>query len=163
MTEIICISGVKTGKDAVAKMLKEELEKEEKRVLITYFAAPMRRICRDWFNWDGQYDDAGRSLLQYIGTDVVRASQPDFWVDYTLGLLSILGNEWDYVIIPDCRYPNELDMERYGFQPRHIRIEDNRPGAPIGIAEPDFIIMTDKAPDRLRDDVAAVARSLTDI
>jgi len=160
MTEIICISGARAGKDAVAKMLKEELEQGKKRVLITYFSAPLRRVCREWFGWDGQNDDAGRSLLQYVGTDIVRARQPDFWVDFTLGLLSMMGDEWDYVIIPDCRYPNELDMERYGFQPRHIRIEDNRPGGPVCMAKPDYTVMTDKAPNLLRRDVAAVARSL---
>lgn len=141
-------------------MLKEELEKGKKRVLITYFAAPLRRICREWFGWDGQNDDAGRSLLQYVGTDVVRTRCPDFWVDFTLGLLSMMGDEWDYVIIPDCRYPNELDMERYGFQPRHIRIAGKRPDAPLGIAEPDFTVMGDAAPGQLRGDVTAVARSL---
>jgi hypothetical protein len=52
MTEIICISGIRVKKDTVAKFLKEELESAKKRVLITYYADPLRRICRDWFGWD---------------------------------------------------------------------------------------------------------------
>ena len=163
MTEIVCISATgkaRAAKDSVAKMLKEELEKEKKRVLVTYYAAPLRRICRDWFGWDGQNDEAGRSLLQYIGTDIVRARQPDFWVDFTLSLLSMLGDEWDYVIIPDIRFPNELDMERYGFHPRHIRVEGSRPEGPLGKATPDFTIMGDMPPGRLRGDVSAVVQNL---
>jgi len=161
MTEIICISGAGAGKDTVAKTLKEALEQEKKRVLITYFSAPLRRVCRDWFGWDGQNDDAGRALLQYVGTDIVRAQQPDFWVDFTLTLLSMMGDEWDYVIIPDCRYPNELDMERYGFQPRHIRIEGkgSKEGR-LGKITPDFTIVCNTSPSRLRSDVIAIAQSL---
>jgi|GEM_PF-4270820 len=82
-------------------MLKDELEHNKKRVLITHYSDPLKQICRNWFGWDGRMDAEGRSFLQYIGTNIVCARQPDFWVDYTLGLLSMMGDEWDYVIIPD--------------------------------------------------------------
>ena len=157
MTEIVCISGAGPGKDMVARLLKEELEKAEKRVLITYFAAPLRQICRNWFNWNGQNDDAGRSMLQYVGTEIVRTRQPDFWVDFTMGLLSMMGDEWDFVIIPDCRHPNELDLERYGFQSRHVRVEGRYPqDGPLSKIAPDFAVTS----DAMRDDAAAVAHRL---
>ena len=164
MTEIICISA--TGKaractEAVARMLREELIAMKKRVLITRFADPIKMICRNWLGWDGQMDDTGRSWLQYVGTDVVRAQRPDFWVDFTIGMLSMLGNEWDFAIIPDCRWPNELDMERYGFQSRLLRIEGNRgPSGPLDKMKPDFTITSLDTPEQLRGDVTAVARSL---
>ena len=164
MTEIICITA--TGKarastEAVARMLREELVAKKKRVLITRFADPIKQVCRNWFCWDGQMDDTGRSWLQYVGSDVVRAQRPDFWVDFTVGLLSMLGSEWDYVIIPDCRWPNELDMERYGFQSRLLRIEGRRgsPG-PLDKIKPDFTITSHDTPELLRGDVAAVADRL---
>ena len=169
MTEIICISGkaMAGDKEMAARMLKEELEKGKKRVLITHYADPLKRICRDWFGWDGRMDATGRSFLRYVGTDIVRSQRPDFWVDFTLGLLSMMGDEWDYVIIPDCRHHNEIDLERYGFQPRHIRIEGNpmRQNAhtqrgPLGRAAPDFTIVHDDMPGRLRSEVAAVAQNL---
>jgi hypothetical protein len=161
MTEIICVSGARAGKDAAAKMLKEELEKKKKRVLITYIAAPLRQICRSWYGWDSQNDDAGRAMLQYIGTDIVRAQRPDFWMDYTMGLLSMLGNDWDYVIIPDCRHANELDVERYGFQPRHIRLEGRfPPEGPAARLTPDYTLQGEAPPGQLRGDVAAIAQDL---
>jgi hypothetical protein len=158
MSEIICISGAAAGKDAVAKTLKEELEKRGKCVLLTYLSAPIRRICREWFDWDGKSDAAGRAMLQYVGTDIVRAKRPDFWVDFTMGLLSMMGDEWDFVIIPDCRHANELDLDRYGFQRHHIRVT-NRACAhdgPLGKTAADFTIMNDAA----RGDIGAVAHSL---
>jgi len=161
MTEMICVYGAGPGKDAIARLLKEELERGEKRVLITYFAAPLRLICRNWFGWNGQNDDAGRSTLQYVGTDIVRARQPDFWVDFTMGLLSMMGDEWDYVIVPDCRHANELDLERYGFQARRVRVEGRYPlEGPLGKIAPDFTIASGAVPVRLCDDVATVAQRL---
>jgi hypothetical protein len=158
---MICIYGAGPGKDAVARLLKEELEKGEKRVLITYFAAPLRQICRNWFGWNGQNDDAGRSTLQYVGTEIVRAKRPDFWVDYTMGLLSIMGDEWDFVIVPDCRWPNELDLERYGFQTRRIRVEGRYPlDGPLNKIAPDFTVTSDSVPVRLCDTIATVAQRL---
>jgi len=170
LTEIICISAAgkaRPDKEIVAQMLKGELKKAKKRVLITRFADPIKHICRNWYNWNGRMDDIGRSLMQYVGTDIVRAQRPDFWVDFTMGLLSLMGDEWDYVIIPDCRWPNEMDLGRYGFQARHLRIEDKRGGAattggsaPPGNPAPDFTLVSDASPDQLRSDVAAIAETL---
>ena len=171
MTEIICLLGTgkaRAGKETVARMLKEELVKADKRVLITHFADPLKLICRNWFNWDGRMNDEGRSLLHYVGTDIVRARLPNFWVDFTLSLLSIMGDEWDYVIIPDCRWPNELDFERHGFRTRHIQIESRRVATGVhtperlpGKSAPEFIIVNDESsPDKLRREVEAVAQCL---
>jgi len=165
LTEIICISAsgkARAAKETVARILRAELEKvDDKRVLITRFADPLKLICRNWFDWNGRMDDAGRSLLRYIGTDVVRSLRPDFWVDFTLNLLSMLGDEFDYVIIPDCRYPNEFDMERYGFQPRHLHIECNlAPGKTSSYPAPEFVIANSESPEQLRRAVVDVAHRL---
>ena len=166
MAEIISILAAgktRARTETIARMLKGELEKAEKSVLITHFADPLKLICRKWFNWDGKMDDTGRSLLQYIGTDIVRSRLPDFWADFTLNLLSVLRNEWDYVIIPDCRYPNELNMDRFGFQPRRVLIETNQasPGVPCTSSPaPEFIVVDSESPERLRREVEAVAESL---
>jgi len=158
MTEMICISGAGPTKDMAARLLKEVLAQAGKRVLIAYFSAPLRRVCREWFGWNGLNDDAGRSTLQYVGNEIVRARRPDFWVDFTMGLLSMMGDEWDFVIVPDCRHANELDLERYGFQARHIQVGDRR--ATFNAPAPDFIIESGVPPGQLRADVAAVARGL---
>ena len=56
----------------------------------------------------------GRDLLQYVGTNVIRKQRPDYWVDFVIDFLSMFKNQWDYVIIPDCRFPNEIDKWREG-------------------------------------------------
>jgi len=62
--------------------------------------------------------------LQYVGTDVIRKQLPDFWVDFIIQELRLFPDQWDYVIIPDCRFPNELNrLKEEGFDVTHVRIE----------------------------------------
>lgn len=105
----ICISGkAQHGKDTVAGFLQEYLEQMECRVLITHYGDLVKYVCRVFFDWDGNKDEWGRSLLQRVGTDVVRERNADFWRDFVQDILRFFPDEWDYVIIPDCRFPNEL-------------------------------------------------------
>lgn len=62
--KIICISGhAQHGKDTFAKMLEEELELRNQKVLVTHYADLVKYICKQFFGWDGQKDEAGRHLL----------------------------------------------------------------------------------------------------
>lgn len=109
--KIILISGkAQNGKDTTANILKEKLEQKNNKVLITHFGDLVKFICEKYFDWDGQKDERGRAILQRIGTNVIREQNPDYWVDFVINLLSILEEEgkWDYVLIPDARFHNEI-------------------------------------------------------
>lgn len=109
--KVILIAGkAQHGKDQSAKFLKEKLEKQNKKVLITHYGDLVKFICEKFFGWDGNKDVKGRTLLQYVGTDVIREIKPNYWVDFIINLLSMFKNEWDYVIIPDTRFPNEIQQ-----------------------------------------------------
>lgn len=101
--KVICISGkAQHGKDTTATMLKEMLEKNGKNVIIAHFADLLKYICKTYFGWDGQKDERGRHILQYVGTDVIRAKSPNYWADFIVNFFSMFQDEWDYVILPDC-------------------------------------------------------------
>ena len=124
--EVILISGkAGHGKDTLAGFLKELMEKDGKSVLITHYGDLLKHLCRNLFNWDGKKDEHGRHLLQYVGTDVIRKQDPDYWVKFMHKLLELFKDEWDYVLIPDTRFPNEIEGMA-DFNPKHIRIV--RPG-----------------------------------
>lgn len=122
---VVCISGkAQHGKDTTAGMIKNELESRGKKVLVTHYADLLKYICRSFFGWNGEKDEAGRQLLQYVGTDVVRKQRPDFWVDFISSVLKLFPGHWDYVLIPDCRFPNEIDaMKKQGFDVIGLRIK----------------------------------------
>ena len=101
----------------------DKLTKDDYKVLITHYADILKHICTNFFGWDGKKDERGRHLLQYIGTDIVRKKDSNFWVDFMSKMLLMFDGFWDYVIIPDVRFPNEITaLKLAGFDVMHIRI-----------------------------------------
>ena len=128
--KVICISGkAQHGKDTSAGFMKEFLEAKGKKVLIAHYGDLVKYVCKTFFDWDGQKDEKGRTLLQYVGTDVVRTQEPDYWVNFIADMIQLFYNEWDYVLIPDCRFPNEIEyIQKVGrlddtpYDVTHIRV-----------------------------------------
>ncbi len=123
--KIICISGhAQHGKDTAAKFMADALGACGQKVIVTHFADILKHICKSFFGWDGAKDEHGRHLLQYVGTDVVRKKSPNFWVKFIADVLTLFDNTWDYVIISDTRFPNELKyLEEKGFDVIHVRVQ----------------------------------------
>lgn len=122
--KVVCISGrAEHGKDTLANMMREILEQQGHRVLITHYADLVKYVATKFFNWNGLKDEEGRTLLQYIGTDKVRAIYPDYWVKFVAEILGIFQDRWDVVLIPDCRFVNEIDvLLNRGFSVTSVRI-----------------------------------------
>ena len=132
--KVCCISAkARHGKDTAAELIKEQLESRGQRVLITHFADLLKFICKQYFGWDGNKDERGRTLLQHIGTDVVGKRNPAYWAEFVAGILYMFENEWDYVLIPDCRYPAEVATIERTFDTTVLRVE--RPGFDNGLTE----------------------------
>lgn len=136
MTRILCISGnAGCGKDTSAELIRKHLWGEGRRVLITHFADLLKFICSHYFNWDGKKDEHGRELLQRIGTDVIREDFPNYWVAHVAYVLRMFPDQWEYVLIPDCRFPNEIsylkDWMPESFEVTHIRV--HRPDYDSGL------------------------------
>ena len=133
--KIVCISGkAQHGKDTAASIMADNLRSAGYRVLVTHYADLLKYICKAFFGWDGKKDEDGRWLLQYVGTDVVRAQDPMFWVRFLASVIRMFQDEWDYVLIPDTRFPNELGAwKTYGFDAKHVRVF--RPNFNNGLTE----------------------------
>lgn len=129
---IIGISGkAGSGKDASANILKTIAESRGKKVLITHYADLLKFICKQYLGWNGEKDEYGRHLLQFIGTEIFRDKvDKDYWVKFVLNMIVLFGYRYDYVIIPDVRFENEIDVPReHGQKVVHLQIR--RPNAPI--------------------------------
>ena len=124
----ILISGkAQHGKDTTATMLSDEFKKKGKKTLIIHYADLLKYICKQYFGWDGNKDEKGRTILQEVGTDNIRKNYPDFWVKFVADFVVCFPNRWDYVIVPDTRFPNEAShiVDR-GFNAFLLRV--NRGG-----------------------------------
>lgn len=132
--KVCCISAkARHGKDTAAAMMAEYLEEKGNKVLITHFADLLKYICKQFFGWNGEKDVKGRTLLQYVGTDVVGAQKPGYWADFLTNFLKMFEKEWDFVIIPDCRYPIELETMEENFETVLLRVE--RPNFDNGLTD----------------------------
>ena len=122
---ILTISGkAESGKDTTAQQLRDELEDLGYGVLICHYADLLKYICKQYFGWDGKKNDEGRAILQKVGTDTIRKKNPEFWIDFVATILEFFADEWDYVLIPDARFPNEIEsMRQRGYDVKSIRIE----------------------------------------
>jgi hypothetical protein len=123
--KFIIISGhARAGKDTSANFMKEYFEENNKRVLIVHFADYLKFVCKQYMGWDGNKDDAGRTLLQYVGTDLIRSKNHRFLVDVVCGLSKMLDENFDYILVPDCRFPDEVEVPKldYNFKTISIRI-----------------------------------------
>lgn len=152
--KIICISGkARHGKDITATYMSNALEKRGYKVLIAHYGDLLKYVCRAFFKWDGEKNEAGRTLLQYVGTDVIRNQDENFWVDFIKDILKFFPDEWDCVLIPDCRFPNEIFRIKDTFKDTvHIRVVRPDCVSPLTEEQLDHISETaldDVAPDYL--------------
>lgn len=110
---IVCLCAkAQHGKDFAASILKEKLEQQGKKVLIIHFADYLKFISREYFGWDGNKDEKGRTILQQIGTEKIRTRDPDFHVGILTRFIKVFAEDYDYFLISDCRFSNEIEYPR---------------------------------------------------
>ena len=172
--KVVCISGkAQHGKDTTANLLKEELEKNEKAVLIAHYADLLKYLCKQYFGWNGEKDEAGMELLQQVGTNVIREQDPNYWVNFLRGFLLLFEDQWDYVLIPDTRFPNEItEMQRVMEDTIHVRVvrpnfestlspeQQAHPSeTALDNTEPDLYIHNDDDLEKLKNIVSVLVRA----
>ena len=125
MKKIILFSGkAEHGKTTAAKLLKNILEAEGQSVVITRYAYYLKDLAKRYCNWDGQKDEAGRRLLQVLGTDIIRQklNKPNFHVGRICEDIEICQDCVDYVLIDDTRFENEIYYPKAMFGDKVVAI-----------------------------------------
>ena len=112
---IFLISGEAfNGKDTLADILMKKLKGKSAKMS---FAGYLKDIARKYYGWDGTKDDYGRCLLQYLGTERIREELgwEDFHVRRVCEDIKIIENDYDYILIPDARFRNEIYYTKSQF------------------------------------------------
>lgn len=163
--KIVCISGkAQHGKDTVANYIKDFLMEKNHSVLITHYEDFVEYICKIFFDWNGLKDEDGRNLLQYAGTYIIRGQEPEYLCKLAKGVADMFGMNWEYILIPDCRFPNEIDIwnddDRYDVI--HMRVERPNYNSNLTIEQQNHISET--ALDKIVPDVTIInSGSLKDL
>lgn len=108
MRVIVLTGHARSGKDTVATMMKRNLSSMGYNVLIIHYADILKFICKKYLGWDGKKNKRGRTLLQHVGTDIIRNYDSAFFTDFVTKILNMFEGLWDYAIIPDARFYNEI-------------------------------------------------------
>lgn len=123
MAHIINFAGAaEYGKDYICKELIAHFTKEGYKCQKLAYADYLKYIAKQYFNWNGEKDEEGRHLLQYIGTDIIRHKNPNFWVDTVRMLVDNVFYDCNYIFISDCRFPNELSWSNTNHLVTNIKI-----------------------------------------
>lgn len=124
--KILMISGKSgSGKDELGVQLKKTLLTENKSVLTIHFGDAVKFFLKEYYHWDGKKDEHGRKMLQLLGTEIMRKNYPTYWAELVAKFVNATKTNWDYVIIPDWRFVNELQTMRY-FNKDIVTIRINR-------------------------------------
>lgn len=109
--KIIGIAGhAESGKTTFAKILKTILEKQNQKVLLINYGDFVKFVAREYYGWNGEKDEAGRTLLQKVGTELGRGKVGEnIWVDMVISTTQLSFEDYDYAIVADCRFPNEYN------------------------------------------------------
>ena len=110
MPIIITVSGqARHGKNSFCDILQIKLNELNKKSLIINYADYLKYLAKQYYGWNGQKDEAGRTLLQQLGTEKIRSKKPDFWVDTVINFINVVKDDFDFILIGDCRFSNEIN------------------------------------------------------
>ena len=105
---ILSFSGkARHGKDTSAFIAKEILEGKGFLCAHMAYADYLKFIAEKLYGWSGTKDESGRTLLQTLATEV-RERNPNFWVDQVVYATSNILPHYNFILISDARYPNEI-------------------------------------------------------
>ena len=135
MKRIYLISGhAQNGKDLTGQLIKKQLGD---KAVILHFADYLKYICKSYLNWDGTKSEEGRTILQKVGTEMIREQMgyPTFWADRAIELIHILSFKYDYFIFGDTRFPNEISKLQAEFGDLVTTVRITRPNFNNGLSE----------------------------
>lgn len=133
-TFIIC-GKARHGKDTVGEFIKKHYEDKERKVINLQYSSYLKTYAKVISNWDGSEETKPRSLLQQLGTDIIRKKiDYNFFVDRIIGDIKVYSYFFDAIIITDARAKVEVRMPKEALT-KVIAIHVIRPNFDNGLTE----------------------------
>ena len=116
--KIFLVSGAsRNGKDTIGNFIEDYCKENNIKVCRTQIAKHLKMYVKDYFGWDGSEETKPRTLLQELGTDVIRGklNKPYFFANRTVEDLDILSHFFDVALVTDIRVPLEIESIKEKF------------------------------------------------
>ena len=110
-SKIIILSGkAQSGKNETANIIKQELEKQNKKTVIIAYAKYLKDYVKEITNWDGLEETKPRELLQLIGVELIKNKiDENLLINRIKEDIEIYKYFFDVIIISDARFINEIE------------------------------------------------------
>lgn len=103
-----------SGKNEVAKLIKEYYTYRRERTAITSFSKYIKNFALELTDWDGNDINKPRDFMQQLG-DNMRKIDPNFLISNMLKDIIVYQNYVDNLVISDVRMPKEIDELKNAF------------------------------------------------
>ena len=115
---IILIAGkAQSGKTTLANYLKENLEKENKQVILSPYTKYLKQYIEDITEEKVTESNKPRDLLQKLSSELIKKKlgYNNLFIERQIEDINIYSFFKDYIIIPDVRFKNEIDKIKEKF------------------------------------------------
>lgn len=146
--QIYIISGkARSGKDAVAKVIKAVCEENNLKYINLQYSSYIKEYAKRISDWDGSDETKPRTLLQQLGTEVIRQQIDEmFFVKRIISDIKVYSNFFDVITISDARYKEEIELPKEEFE-SVISISVIRPSGESSLTDEQQQHLSEKALD----------------
>ena len=117
-TKIFIAAGkANSGKDTTCELINNYVKLKNLKSVNLQFSSYIKMYAKEITNWNGNDDTKPRSLLQELGTDVIRKNiNEDFFINRIIEDIKVYSYYFDVITISDARFPKELDSIKNNFK-----------------------------------------------
>ena len=149
---IIVVSGkANSGKDTTCEFMDNYIKTKGLKVVNLQFSTYIKTYAKTISGWSGDEDSKPRSLLQQLGTNIIRKQiDNNFFIKRIIGDIKVYSYYFDVITISDARLPEEMDSISKEFE-NVIKIQVKRPNFNNNLNEVEKKHITEIALDNYND------------
>lgn len=108
-TIFIVAGKANAGKDTTCELINSYIKRKGLKSINLQFSSYIKTYAKNITNWSGSEDDKPRSLLQMLGTEIIR-NQIDqkFFIKRIIDDIKVYSYYFDVITISDARFPDEI-------------------------------------------------------
>ena len=104
-----------SGKNTLAKMIKDYYDKKNEKTIITEFSKYLKLYAYEMINWPWDLEHKPRLFLQNMGEKVRRDFGYDFFIKRVFDDVEIFRDYFDNIIICDARLVEEIKESKFRY------------------------------------------------
>lgn len=127
---IFLIAGkARSGKDEIAKIIKEYYDKRKEKTVITAYSKYLKVYAKEMIEWNGKEEEKPRQFLQDMGYFIRNnLNLPSFLINRMQEDIKIYSQFFNNCIISDVRYPEEIEKIRKNYPQTYVFFVINEHG-----------------------------------